>query len=224
MVDERIKALGGRQRDTGIPEIESVFDHAIYSGSVYMFAACRGVGKTTLLLGLAKKLAAHHKVLFVTTEQSIEQIGPFLGPVNDNFYFAESLNDFTEDFLSTYEYVCYDYLGAETNELDDWNGLVQTCNRLAEYAKQTNSVIFTAAQADDKLTEEYNNNRKSELLQTGIFVSFAKHMSNKIAGGAYLLKDGTLINFKNRYGVTGSHSIIELDYSTKTLQAPIRYY
>ncbi len=59
---------------TGIPEVDRVLGGGITSSSYVLLAGEPGIGKSTLLLQLASFLAEHGKVLYVSGEESPEQI------------------------------------------------------------------------------------------------------------------------------------------------------
>ena len=204
---------------TGIDAIDGIFDGGVYKGSLYCITACRGVGKTTFLLAMAKKLSQTMKVLYVSYEQEYYQLASFLPDINENLIIIsgepisgkqliEVINEYN------IEAVCYDYIGATLS--GDWDDLVREADQLANVAKETKVLFFTAAQADDELFNTYKNNKNDPILHTGRYLSFSKHMADKFAGAAYLLKDGTLICYKNRYGrFTENNYVLNMNYETK---------
>lgn len=60
---------------TGMDDIDMVFGGGIVAGSVNLLAGQPGIGKSTLLLQLADSVAKHHKVLYVSGEESAHQVG-----------------------------------------------------------------------------------------------------------------------------------------------------
>ncbi len=59
---------------TGFSEFDTVLGGGIVRGEVLLIAGDPGIGKSTLLLQLALKLAATQKVLYLSGEESVEQI------------------------------------------------------------------------------------------------------------------------------------------------------
>ena len=59
-----------RARPTGVSELDRVLGGGLVPGAVVLLAGEPGVGKSTLLLEVAAKAAAHGRVLYVTGEES----------------------------------------------------------------------------------------------------------------------------------------------------------
>lgn len=225
--------FGSQRVESGIEVIDNAFD-GLYKGSLYAVCAARGVGKSTFLLASAKKIAEQgSKTLYLTVEQSFEQLMGYIPEIIPNFVLLEFNGEAKawgeiKEVIKEHkiEYVFFDYIGAN---LTNWDDLVREANMLAEVAKELGIIIFTASQADDALFEEFNNNPKSAKLNTGCFVSFSKHIMDKVAGGAYLVRaNGTtyMYCFKNRYGALNYSQIRVdgLDYSTKSWNSPWNYF
>ncbi len=60
---------------TGIGELDRVLGGGLVPGSVTLIGGDPGIGKSTLLLQAASRLAAEVKVLYVTGEESLDQVG-----------------------------------------------------------------------------------------------------------------------------------------------------
>ncbi|SNR61569.1 DNA repair protein RadA [Desulfurobacterium atlanticum] len=59
---------------TGITEFDKVAGGGVVKGSVSLFSGEPGIGKSTFLLQLSEKLSTYGKVLYVTAEESPEQV------------------------------------------------------------------------------------------------------------------------------------------------------
>ncbi len=59
---------------TGVADVDNVLGGGFVSGSVNLIAGQPGIGKSTLLMQLAAHLATQYKVLYVSGEESLEQI------------------------------------------------------------------------------------------------------------------------------------------------------
>ena len=201
--------------DTGVEVIQKTFSDRIVCGSVYLFVAATGVGKTTLLLSTAKADSRAHpnrKILFITTEQALCMLIPYFDEY-DNIKFGTSINDFVDDEITHYDAIYYDYIASEVQDgMDDWSGILSIATKIANYAKDTRTPIFTAAQATYDIATADNDELRSTK-----FVAYSKGIVNKVAGAAYLLKDGNAITFKNRYGIIPVNRIhYDLNYELKT--------
>lgn len=60
---------------TGVKEVDDVLGGGIVAGSINLIAGQPGIGKSTILLQLAHRLANNYKVLYVSGEESAHQIG-----------------------------------------------------------------------------------------------------------------------------------------------------
>ena len=60
--------------ETGILEWDRVFGGGIMADSVILLAGMPGIGKSTLLLTIADKIASQKKILYISSEESEEQI------------------------------------------------------------------------------------------------------------------------------------------------------
>ncbi len=59
---------------SGIDEADNVLGGGFVSGSVNLIAGQPGIGKSTIMLQLASLMSANHKVLYVSGEESLEQV------------------------------------------------------------------------------------------------------------------------------------------------------
>lgn len=87
---------------TGYSEVDNVLGGGIVKGSVTLLAGDPGIGKSTLLLQIGLNLSKKNKVLYVSGEESEEQIKMRSKRIdkdekNDNFLLA-SLNDTNQAF------------------------------------------------------------------------------------------------------------------------------
>lgn len=212
---KRLEEIGNLTVDTHIKFIQEVFDNAIVKGSMYCFTAPTNTGKTTLLLAIAKNLARQGKrVTFITTEQSIEQMAKKIGfNALPTLTISDDLDTILHAGLDVEypEYVIYDYIGADL-KLGKWDELIAFASKLAEYCKSANCVLFTACQATPELAIKYEENPLDPSFSTPMYVAYSKGITNKAAGSAYLLKNGALINFKNRYGERDRRSSVKIDF------------
>ena len=145
--EENIAALKKAHNDrmataeyTGIKAIDDIFGYLVV-GSTYMISATTGVGKSSFLLATAKKLAEKKKVLYITIEQSMDQLSQVIDAnTNLDYYEMESWKDWTEvvDINNDkhYDYVIFDYLGADC--VEDWDELINKSGELATMAKDNN--------------------------------------------------------------------------------------
>jgi len=74
---------------TGIGEFDRVLGNGIVAGSVILLGGEPGIGKSTVCLQIAAAVAINHRVLYVTGEESLNQVrlrSDRLGAVSDQLY------------------------------------------------------------------------------------------------------------------------------------------
>jgi DNA repair protein RadA/Sms len=95
---QRIKDLEANSEvrwSTGIGELDRVLGGGMVEGSYLLLGGEPGIGKSTLLLQAMEKLAQSKKVLYVTGEESVEQVklrAQRLEVLGDNLYLAAETN------------------------------------------------------------------------------------------------------------------------------------
>lgn len=90
-----IKAEDGKERlKTEFPDLNTVLGGGILMGSVSLLSGQPGIGKSTILMQICAKIAKdNHKVLYVSGEESANQVkmrARRLGADSSNLYFAAS--------------------------------------------------------------------------------------------------------------------------------------
>lgn len=89
--------------DTGIAEVNRVLGGGLVNGSLVLLGGEPGIGKSTLILELCDKITGNGKVLYVSGEESAEQVkirADRLGIDNKNILFlAETDIDLIEDSI-----------------------------------------------------------------------------------------------------------------------------
>jgi len=72
---DKIELTGGERIPTGIEEVDRVLGNGFLKGSIVLIGGDPGIGKSTLVLEIARNLAEKgYKILYVTGEESPEQI------------------------------------------------------------------------------------------------------------------------------------------------------
>ena len=194
-------------------------------GGLQFIAAPTGQGKTTLLLALAKRAVRQgYKVLYIGTEQPIVKLFEAIGPVDMDACRKESGDRF-EDIIGDREYdvIIYDYLGAETaayQDAQEWQIYRDQANWLSDYAIKNQVCILTAGQADTSILE-----KPLEALHSAKFVSFAKHIIDKVSSAVYIVRIQGKVYMsmiKNRYfSFVEDTPEICIDYARKEVMEAI---
>ncbi len=71
---DQIDLVGEHRYDTGIGELNRVLGGGIVKGSVVLLSGDPGIGKSTILLQVSGNMATQHSVLYVTGEESANQL------------------------------------------------------------------------------------------------------------------------------------------------------
>lgn len=71
---EEVNVYQQPRLSTGIEELDRVLGGGIVPGSLVLLGGDPGVGKSTLLLQVAEELSHRHKVLYISGEESVQQI------------------------------------------------------------------------------------------------------------------------------------------------------
>jgi DNA repair protein RadA/Sms len=72
---ESVAAIEQSRLGSGISDVDTVLGGGIVPGSVVLLAGQPGIGKSTLLLQLTHNVAQQHDVLYVSAEESAQQVG-----------------------------------------------------------------------------------------------------------------------------------------------------
>ncbi|MEV6032661.1 DNA repair protein RadA [Nonomuraea sp. NPDC051941] len=87
----QVKAEIAAARTTGVGELDRVLGGGLVPGAVVLLAGEPGIGKSTLLLEAAARMAEREKVLYVTGEESAAQVrlrADRIGAIRDHLYLA----------------------------------------------------------------------------------------------------------------------------------------
>lgn len=141
--DARSKSKANRF-STSISEFDDVLGGGIVQGSVILLAGQPGIGKSTLLLQIAHILAHKNSILYVSGEESLEQIAlrsKRLKQAGDDLQVAISTS--TNDILATIEHNSYDVVVIDSIQT---LGLTELNSAPGSVAQITNSTsVLTQA-------------------------------------------------------------------------------
>ncbi|MGZ6468772.1 MAG: DNA repair protein RadA [Bdellovibrionota bacterium] len=153
---QRIKDLDSQAEtrwNTGIGELDRVLGGGVVEGSFILLGGDPGIGKSTLLLQALEKMAQTKKVLYVTGEESVEQVklrAERLSVQGDDLFLASETN--FEKILSMVEETGPDILAIDsiqtmfTSEISSAPGSVAQVRevgaRLMHIAKKAGVVVI----------------------------------------------------------------------------------
>jgi DNA repair protein RadA/Sms len=153
---QRIKDLDSSSEvrwGTGIGELDRVLGGGMVEGSFLLIGGEPGIGKSTLLLQALEQLAAKRKVLYVTGEESVEQVklrAERLKVAGENLFLAAETN--LEKVLGMVEDISPEIMAVDsiqtmfTNEISSAPGSVAQVRevgaRLMHLAKRAGIVVI----------------------------------------------------------------------------------
>ncbi len=194
---------------TQIKDVDAVLGGGLVPGSVNLIAGQPGIGKSTLMLQLAYKLAKSHKVLYVSGEESVRQVAlraERLGVEYKNLQLAasSSANDIAATVSSgDYDMVVVDSIQAiAVNEIGSASGTVSQITNstqlLTTAAKTSNTAVLLVGHVTKE--GEIAGPKVLEHL-----VDVVLQLEGDRYGGFKVLR-----SVKNRYGSTNEAGIFEM--------------
>lgn len=193
----------------GTPDIDEVLGGGVVPGSVVLIAGQPGIGKSTLLLQLAEAAANKHNVLYVSGEESAEQValrGERLGTKASSLQLATSTsaNDIAATIASgEYGLVIIDSIQTiATAEITGVPGSVSQVTNSTQLvsaaAKQSNTAIILVGH----VTKEGSIAGPKVLEHV---VDVVLQLEGDRYGGFRILR-----GIKNRFGSTNEAAILEM--------------
>lgn len=194
---------------TNLTDVDAVLGGGFVSGSVNLIAGQPGIGKSTLLMQLASRLAAGAKVLYVSGEESLEQVSlrsERITNVKSQVLLASSTSsdDIAETILTgDYQVVIVDSVQtischAVSSAPGSVSQITNSTYLLTQAAKQTNTTLILVGH----VTKE-GSIAGPKLLEH--LVDVVLNLEGDRYGGFKVLRA-----VKNRYGSTAEVGIFDM--------------
>lgn len=195
---------------TGIGELDRVLGGGVVAGSLTLVGGDPGIGKSTLLLQMARFLTADgHKVLYISGEESLKQIkmrAERIGAFNDNLYlFCETSLDIITDAIRQYqpEMVIIDsiqtmYCEAVTAAPGSVSQVREATGVLLQLAKGMGVSVFIVGHVTKEGTVA-GPRVLEHMVDTVLYFEGDRHASYRILRGV-----------KNRFGSTNEIGVFEM--------------
>lgn len=193
----------------GVPDIDEVLGGGIVPGSVVLIAGQPGIGKSTLLLQLAHNSAKNNKVLFVSAEESPEQVslrGKRLKTNNDNLKLATSTssNDIAATIASgEFNLVIVDSI--QTVAVEEITGLPGS---VSQVTNSTQLLTVAAKQSKTAIILVGHVTKEGSIAGPKVLehvVDVVLQLEGDRYGGFRILR-----GIKNRFGSTNEAAILEM--------------
>lgn len=194
---------------TGISDVDSVLGGGVVDGSVVLLAGQPGIGKSTILMQIADNLSQSKKVLYVSGEESVEQVAIRAGRLKTKSKYLDLVSsNSTNDIVATiaekeYNLVIVDSVQTITcDELPgapgSMNQITNSTHLLTTIAKKTGTPLIIVGH----VTKE-GSIAGPKLLEH--MVDVVLNLEGDRYGGFKILRA-----IKNRYGSTEVSAIFEM--------------
>ena len=205
-----IKPLGTAERiTTGIAEVDQVLGGGLVPASVNLIAGEPGIGKSTLILQIANKAAAQQRVLYVSGEESAEQVrmrANRLGAAADKLAVVSSTS--TDDIVATLESGAYDLVIVDSIQTMTTSVISSSAGSVSQITNSTQLLISAAKNTNTAMiivghVTKQGNIAGPKLLEH--LVDVVLNLEGDRYGGFKVLR-----GIKNRYGSTNEAGIFEM--------------
>lgn len=193
----------------GFDDIDSVFGGGLVAGSVNLIAGQPGIGKSTLLLQLAQKLAAKHTVLYVSGEESAHQIGlraERLKTSAPKLKLATSTS--ADDIAATISSGEYKLVIIDSIQTIAASAIASAAGSVSQITNSTQLVSYAAKQASTALILVGHVTKEGSIAGPKVLehvVDVVLQLEGDRYGGFKVLRA-----IKNRYGSTNEAAILEM--------------
>lgn len=194
---------------TGYSDIDSYF--TFKNGRLYLLSASTHMGKTTIALSMALKIAKEHKVLFAGLENGLYMLDE-LSNVSENFNFlwsdgmttANQLRETIEQLKPEMVFIDHIHFLAKSGKgaTEDMDKNIMEMQMLAQKCDIPVFVIAHLRKTEGRVPTLDDLKDSSSLSQVPAVVMFLHRDQNKDTKGEFLSRDGKLIIAKNRLGKT----------------------
>ena len=194
---------------TGVNDVDVVLGGGFVSGSVNLIAGQPGIGKSTLLMQLSAQLSRSHQVLYVSGEESLEQVSlraSRITPKDQNVMLASSTSsdDIAETILSSeYQVVIVDSIqtvscASVSSAPGSISQITNSTYLLTQAAKQANVTLILVGHVAKE-----GNIAGPKLMEH--LVDVVLNLEGDRYGGFKVLRA-----VKNRYGSTSEVGIFDM--------------
>ena len=211
-VGKLAKTDTSKRLKTGVDEVDSVLGGGFVAGSVTLIAGQPGIGKSTLLLQIADKLAKSNRVLYISGEESAHQIGlraQRLGVSGAKLQLSTSSS--AEDIASTIATSSYDMVIVDSIQTVSVGAISSVAGSVAQITNSTQVLSSAAKGSNTALVLVGHVTKEGSIAGPKVLehvVDVVLQLEGDRYGGFKLLR-GT----KNRYGSTNETGIFEMEDS-----------
>jgi DNA repair protein RadA/Sms len=194
----------------GINDIDAVLGGGIVPASVTLIAGQPGIGKSTLLLQLAYNISKNNSVLYVSGEESADQVaarGQRLKAVSDNLQLATSTS--ANDIAATISTGEYDVIVVDSIQTISANEITGVPGSTSQVTNCTQLLSVAAKKANTALILVGHVTKEGSIAGPKVLehvVDTVLQLEGDRYGGFRVLR-----GVKNRFGSTNEAAILEME-------------
>jgi len=206
-----VKARNSQLRlDVGINEVNQFLGGGLVKGSVNLISGQPGIGKSTFLIQLAANLAHHQKVLYISAEESDDQVRDRAQRLQLTSQNLSIINCYlTDDILATIASQKYDVLIIDSIQTISCSWVNSAVGSIAQITNSTQSLTQMAKEYDVTLLIIGHVTKDGSIAGPKLLehiVDVVIQLEGDRYGGFKILKSQ-----KNRFGSTAEVLIFELN-------------
>ncbi len=217
---ERLIQHDQKRLKTGMQDIDTILGGGVVVGSVSLIAGQPGIGKSTLLLQLADAVAARHKVLYVSGEESGHQIGlraERLRAAAKQLELATSTS--ADDIATTISTKQYELVVVDSIQTIACQAVASTAGTVSQITNSTQLILAAAKQSGTAVILVGHVTKEGSIAGPKVLehvVDVVLQLEGDRYGGFKVLRAT-----KNRFGPTTEAGIFEMDeQGLKSVQNP----
>lgn len=210
MPASKIAATESRKRlVVGISDVDSVLGGGLVAGSITLIAGQPGIGKSTLLLQVAVSLCKQAKVLYVSGEESVHQVGmraERLGAKHESLQLASSTN--AEDIAATIMKGDYDAVVVDSIQTVTVSSVASMAGTVSQITNSTHILMNAAKQSNTAVILVGHVTKEGNIAGPKVLehvVDVVLQLEGDRYGGFKILR-----SVKNRFGSTNEAGIFEM--------------
>ncbi len=194
---------------SNLNEFDEMIGGGIVRGSVNLIAGQPGIGKSTLLLQIAFNLSKNYKVLYVSGEESLHQIGmraKRLGVLSDSIEIATS--NVADDIAKSILESSYDLIIVDSIQTISCNGVSSVAGSVSQITNSTNMLTYSAKKSDTALIIVGHVTKEGSIAGPKVLehlVDVVLQIEGDRYGGFKIIRP-----IKNRFGSTSESAIFEM--------------
>lgn len=205
-----IKSKDNQKRyDTGIGDVDNVLGGGFVLGSITLIAGQPGIGKSTLLLQVAANLSKNIPVLYVSGEESAQQVGlraKRLGVENSKLDLATSNS--ADDIAATIAGRKYSVVFVDSIQTITMSSVSSAAGSISQITNSTHLIMNAAKQSDTAVILVGHVTKEGSIAGPKVLehvVDVVLNLEGDRYGGFKLLR-----SVKNRFGSTNEAGIFEM--------------